>query len=244
MKLFKMATIISLLLLVGAFLYQQTWVKAQTGNDLRLLMDAVEQEEGLINEWSAVTRTLVDGITQELFEQKSEQLQANHSDFSWTMNTTTTEQQLVGTRLGKFGQEKIVWQTTDTNGQRISYLYYELAPQTGTTQDLEEAQAHYEKQKQNWFTPDQPTFYTVKGTFDDNRTIEKQINGLLSQLDATKREMTTESHFTSVSAESPRLSQKVRLAHKHMNVQIGVRHDEMGGKTNIIIGTPIITTEY
>ena len=48
----------------------------------------------------------------------------------------------------------------------------------------------------------------------------------------------------SVSAYSPLFSDSIENKKDNMNLQIGIRSEGMGGKTAIVVGTPIITIEY
>jgi len=48
----------------------------------------------------------------------------------------------------------------------------------------------------------------------------------------------------SVSANSPMFTGSIENQRDNMNLQIGIRSERLGGKTTIVVGTPIITIEY
>ncbi|SEA68861.1 TATA-box binding [Thalassobacillus cyri] len=83
--------------------------------------------------------------------------------------------------------------------------------------------------------------------------IEAEINGIIDDvlvyknlvqaLDIKTIEMIDETDFKSISGYTPEWEQTIPLPAGAMNVQFAVRKG-LGAKTNITIGTPIITSEY
>ena len=67
---------------------------------------------------------------------------------------------------------------------------------------------------------------------------------LLAVFKAKEVEALKEDAFISSSAYSTMFSESVEAGEKEMNVQLGIRNQGMGGKTTIVVGTPIITIEY
>ena len=92
-----------------------------------------------------------------------------------------------------------------------------------------------------------PTIFScIKGEFSDkmNETLPYKVNHLLNAFQAKKVEALEEDDFISTSAYTPLFEERIDNSEKEMNVQIGLRTQDMGGKTTFVVGTPIITIEY
>jgi hypothetical protein len=86
----------------------------------------------------------------------------------------------------------------------------------------------------------------MKGTVGDkmDTALPKTANHLLSVFKAKEIEALKEETFMSVSANSPMFKGSIDDQRDNMNLQIGIRSEGLGGKTTIVVGTPIITIEY
>ena len=53
-----------------------------------------------------------------------------------------------------------------------------------------------------------------------------------------------ETSFISASAYTPLFQESIEGTSGAMNLQVGIREEGLGGKTTLVVGTPIITIEY
>jgi hypothetical protein len=74
-----------------------------------------------------------------------------------------------------------------------------------------------------------------------DKVVPTIASDLMEIFDAKEIEALKEDNFMSVSANSPMFSDSIG---RDMNLQIGIRSEGLGGKTTIVVGTPIITIEY
>jgi hypothetical protein len=89
-----------------------------------------------------------------------------------------------------------------------------------------------------------PTIFSgMKGSISDkmDKAVPTIASDLMEIFDAKEIEALKEDNFMSVSANSPMFSDSIG---RDMNLQIGIRSEGLGGKTTIVVGTPIITIEY
>jgi hypothetical protein len=92
-----------------------------------------------------------------------------------------------------------------------------------------------------------PVIFTcIKGNTGDRmmKNLDGKAKQLLHDLDAETVESLTEEQFVSYSAYSNRFNTSISTDNTSMNVQLALRNEGLGGKTTVIIGTPIITIEY
>lgn len=67
---------------------------------------------------------------------------------------------------------------------------------------------------------------------------------MMTALNAKETEALKEDDLYSISAYSKQFSQSLPLKEKRMNLQIGLREEQLDANTSFVIGTPIITVEY
>jgi hypothetical protein len=71
-----------------------------------------------------------------------------------------------------------------------------------------------------------------------------EIQDLLRAFNAKPVESLVEESFISVSAYTGLWKEALQTKKQEMNLQIALRKTRMGGQTTIVVGTPIITSEY
>ena len=77
-----------------------------------------------------------------------------------------------------------------------------------------------------------------------NKSVSEHVNPLLQAFQAQEIESLKEDSFISTTAYSPLFGETIQTMTDEMNLQLGVRKQGLGGKTTIVVGTPIITVEY
>lgn len=71
-----------------------------------------------------------------------------------------------------------------------------------------------------------------------------QVKQLLTAFNAQQIESLMEESFVSVSAYTGLWEEALSSQQQEMNLQIALRKTGMGGQTTLVVGTPIITSEY
>ncbi|HWO98815.1 MAG TPA: YwmB family TATA-box binding protein, partial [Bacillus sp. (in: firmicutes)] len=71
-----------------------------------------------------------------------------------------------------------------------------------------------------------------------------KVRQLLNEFRAEPRESLVEESFVSMSAYTEMWEEALPTEQHRMNLQIGMRKMGMGGETTLVVGTPIITSEY
>jgi hypothetical protein len=77
-----------------------------------------------------------------------------------------------------------------------------------------------------------------------NEALPYYVSNLLDAFNAKEIEALKEESFISTSAYTPMFAERIETNKEAMNLQLAIRTEGLGGKTNIIVGTPIITIEY
>lgn len=224
---------------------------ARSQLDLFTLNAILQKEENIIlTEWSLHAREKlenVNGVSDAKNIQAELKKQFPDSVWQETKNEQSWQTKTV-LYVGEKREETITISTSLTNNASPSYLIYEVKGdvindlvQNGLEMEIEEKISVIFREK--------PTIFScIKGEFNDkiNETLPDYVNNLLDTFQATEMESLKEDDFISSSAYSSLLDGKVNVnsSQKPMNLQLGLRTQGMGGKTTIVVGTPIITIEY
>ena len=215
------------------------------GNEskIALIAEGMEKQNVQIDEWSLYSKKNV--------EKKSvsevKQMTDHYRQYNWTYE----KDKQVFKAMGVFkNKEKNVTEnlqilTTLTNDYTQSYILYEVVgngPQTNWNNVTD----YFSKQAFDIFQENATIYACVFGTVDDmmkNSLIEMSKN-VVTEFKAKPSEQLLEQDFLSVSARTPMWEDAIPIANGEMNIQIAMRTDGMGDKTTVVIGTPIITSEY
>jgi hypothetical protein len=77
-----------------------------------------------------------------------------------------------------------------------------------------------------------------------NEVLYNQSLKILKDFSADPIESLQEEAFVSVSAYTENWKNSIPEKNKEMNIQIALRNQGLGASTTVVIGTPIITSEY
>lgn len=217
--------------------------EAVGGQDLVKMSSVFKNEGILLDEWSFYAREhLVDLKSEKEVKDYAKELQRKFPDWDWSTKNTSQEWEVTAVSpTSKNHQEILQVMATHTKQPVNAYIIYRVNGKV------------WNKSTESFFTKDQyknrlavifhgnPTIFScMKGEASDN--IETALSKLMSDLKANQIEALKEKEFMSVTAQSPMFSDPIE--NKNMNIQIGVRSEGLGGKTAIVVGTPIITIEY
>lgn len=238
---------ISLILMVGIIAMLGSRLTAASGEpDLVKIADAFQTEDILLEEWSFYAREhLVDLTTEKEVQEYVKELQQKFPDWDWSTSKTSDKWEVTAVSpTSKHHTEMLQIMATHTKQPVNAYIVYRVSGN------------EWNKEMESFFTKDQvknrlsdifrgnPTIFSgMKGSISDK--MDKAVPTITSELmeifDAKEIEALKEDNFMSVSANSPMFSDSIA---RDMNLQIGIRSEGLGGKTAIVVGTPIITIEY
>ncbi|MFD3446658.1 YwmB family TATA-box binding protein [Microbacteriaceae bacterium 4G12] len=133
-------------------------------------------------------------------------------------------------------QERLVVTWTKVNTKHKTFISYEV---NGTKWD-----PNIRKKADEIFSQ-KPTIYTcVRGVLNDKieGVLLNQANEILESFDAKPIEALQERAFVSVSAYTGEWSDALIVNREKMNMQVAIRYAD--NKKIVVLGTPIITSEY
>ena len=208
--------------------------------EIETLANLAEGMNGTISSWSLHTR---EPIENGKLGQTVRRLQANFSHWAWSQNTNSMESSYsaVSTRGNIRQTIKIV-----SNQNNQSYILYTVEGSDLTKEILSFIHGGFAENYAKIFTHHPLIFSCIKGKFNGKlkEVLSNQVSSIMVALHAKEIEELKEDRLYSISAYSEQLSQSLSLKEKRMNLQIGLREDQLDANTTFVIGTPIITVEY
>ncbi|WP_235822776.1 YwmB family TATA-box binding protein [Cytobacillus massiliigabonensis] len=215
--------------------------------DLLKIASVLQDENILINEWSLHAREKMEMLDKvKEIKDYTEELKQQFPDWDWSEQSKEGHFEAVAIFEHGSETETIKILSTPIKGHFQTYVIYEVKGQ-GWDQKAEES---FSKRMTNRITDifrgNATTFSCIKGEFNDkiDKTLPLEIKHLLAVFKAKEVEALEEDAFISSSAYSTMFSESVEAGEKEINLQLGIRNQGMGGKTTIVVGTPIITIEY
>ncbi|MCJ8007931.1 YwmB family TATA-box binding protein [Lederbergia wuyishanensis] len=236
--LYQIAIVVGFILI---FIGNNT-IAAPQSTDLDELVQIIGKHHGNIIEWSLYARERVYLLSEEDWLEKKEKLADQFPNMKWQLSNTNGTYSIDGfVDYGKFS-ETIQILSTDNNRQTTSYLVYEAKGKDWSPFSAEITR----KTVLKLFEGNPKLFSCIKGEFSEelNEFVDLSLDGLLHSLHANEVESVKEQEFYSISAYSSLFAQTLFFTNKQMNMQIGLRKNEMGQGTTIVVGTPILTIEY
>ncbi len=216
---------------------------AKDAIDLITLASLLEDENIIINEWSIHGREKMERDTD--VEGYAKKLMDDFPEWEWNVNQDEKHWEAVGF-LQKELKTEMIKVSTPIKNQQQAYVIYEVKGQgwhggmdTKLSQELENKISAIFRGK--------PTVFScIQGEVSDkmNTTLPNKMEEILAAFNATEVEALKESNFMSVSAHSERFKNAINTNGYEMNLQIGLRYQELGEKTTLVVGTPILTIEY
>ncbi|WP_203363507.1 YwmB family TATA-box binding protein [Bacillus sp. REN10] len=240
MKMSRAMTIVMLMSFM-VMVYGNDIIAESHSNDLLRLTEDVQKENGRIEEWTVHTR---ERLNKQEMKEVALKLQQYLSEWTFTMNAKEDQEVLTAHQSTEKLHQKL---QIVSSGQQDGH-YFLLYTITSTDEQRIKTFMKREFVKiYSQFSQDSTRVFTcVKGSFDGKikEVLSNEFSGLINGWKARELEVVSEEDFYSMSAYSERFEQDLPLPLHQMNIQIGLRKNGSGAKTNFVIGTPIITTEY
>ncbi|MBS4178068.1 YwmB family TATA-box binding protein [Lederbergia citrea] len=220
---------------------------AQISTDVDKLAQLIKSHNGAIIEWSLYARESVYLSSKDEWLTKGQQLEEQYPDMQWSTSFATDTVSIIGyIDHGAFSETiKII--STDKNRQSSSYIIYEAKGSSWDTKETANQVAQAVNPKVDALFDKKPIIFScIKGEFSEelNEFRRFSLDGFLQSLQAKEIESVKEGDFYSLSGYSSLFAQSLSLPNQQMNMQIGLRKNEMGPGTTIVVGTPILTIEY
>ncbi|WP_338751972.1 YwmB family TATA-box binding protein [Bacillus sp. FJAT-52991] len=239
----KMSRAIKCLVLIGFIItvYGNSTIAESDSNHLLRLTEDVQKENGHIEEWTVHTR---ERLNKQEMKKVALKLQEYLSE--WTFTADEKDDKEVFSASHSTGKLRQQFQIVSTGQQEGHYFLLYTVISTDEDQIRTFMKREFAKNYSQFFQESTRVFTCIKGSFDGTLkgVLSKQFSGLINGWKAKKLEVVSEENFYSLSAYSEHFNQGLPLPSHQMNVQIGLRKNRSGAKTNFVIGTPIITTEY
>lgn len=215
------------------------------GNDSKIsqIATGMENQKIHIDEWSLYSKKNVEKKT--INEVKLLAKQYRHYNWKFVQDNKVYKAIGIFKNEKRNITEKLQILTTLTNDNSKSYILYEVKGM-GMQKNWNKMNDYFKQQAFDIFHGDSTTFACVKGSIGDmmNISLYEKSNHLLKEFEASQIEQLREKNFLSISAKTTEWEDFIPTTNNEMNIQIALRTDGLGDKTTVVVGTPIITSEY
>jgi hypothetical protein len=213
--------------------------KGQHETDIEKMASILQRENIFISQWSLYAREKLETTG----EEQKRSLTAQFPDLSW--NISQDEEKWEATAL--FAKRGDVQESIRIlSSGKESYLVYEVKG-TGWNEVTEKFLQGTVQQTISYIFHENVTIFScLMGEFGGKlyESLDTNVNELLKAFGAREIEKLEESSFVSATAYTPLFSGSIKGRSEAMNLQVGLREEGLGGKTTLVVGTPIITIEY
>ncbi|PLR85454.1 YwmB family TATA-box binding protein [Bacillus sp. V33-4] len=245
----KFSIVLSFIGIIGFIIFQfgNRTTEANGQQDLLTLAKILHDENIIINEWSLHAREKMETFqTAHAVEQHIDALQQEFSSWKWSNFDGKKHREVSAVSSGPTYQEKIRLLITPANEEFHAYLIYEVNGKQWSETSENFLKIGIAERISDIFRGKATIFSCIKGEFNDKlkTALPEYVNMLLEVLNGKEIEALQEDSFISMSAYSPLFAAELKGKSEKMNFQLALRNQGLGGKTSIVVGTPIITIEY
>jgi hypothetical protein len=223
-------------------------VSAKDEPDLFKMASILEDENMIIHKWSLNAREILETVqTKQEAENKVNQLKEQFPNWDWSFSDDDEKWEAKAVFTPKKDvNESIRILSTVTKARVQTYIVYEVTGKGWNEGTKNFIEGSISKRMNDIFHGKSTIFSCVYSDFGDkmNESLPGHVNQLLKAFQAQEIESLEEDSFISTTAYSPLFEEKIQTMTDEMNLQLGVRKQRLGGKTTLVVGTPIITVEY
>jgi len=213
---------------------------AKSENDL-FKMAAILQKENIdIDKWSLHAREEVKtGQT----EARLSQLMKQHPNWNWNITENQEKWEATGVSTLEHGMKERI---SIVSSDGFSFLIYEVNGNGWNAEIKDLVKNSIIPKIDDIFQENTIIFSCIYSELDGKmyKSVSAYVTKLLQSFQAEEVETLKENNFVSTSAYSPLFSESIKGQTEEMNLQLGLRNQGLGGKTTLVVGTPIITIEY
>lgn len=211
------------------------------------LVDIVQGKTNItLEQWQVTAKETV----AEDFERSVATFQKTHTDFTWE-KPHYTEDAVKVEAVKRSGNgslvEKIKLHAYLHEEQHETLLTYELIGFTWDEQIKNDADHLFSTRTTDLFSESPAVFTCLSGKLDDTMghiVLKDEARKLMHKFDANFVEDMQEETFVSLSAYTTLWHSSLLTNNKKMNLQIALRKQKVDDPITVMIGTPILTTEY
>jgi hypothetical protein len=246
----KKLAIVSLLFVFGMFFSLHVFGENKENESTKALQDilaVMEKHDVTLENWSLYSREHGKVFSSKRdAEQWLDNQKKRYHDFTWTVDTANSQGYKATATRGNSIKEEIIFILHGQKNKFSSYVIYKISGPTWNEQVNNVVKERIVSRSKQLFVGTPHIFTCIKGQASDkmDKTIVKKAYSLVNDFQASKVEEIKEENFVSVSAHSNLWQASIMTGNKEMNLQIALRNEGLGGKTTVVIGTPIITIEY
>lgn len=212
------------------------------------MVEVFEKNNIAIEEWSFYAKENITSVHDYDDFLKLVQLKQKQTDnrFNWTISEEEDKWVATGIFTDDKKTETIKILSTPINQKSYTYLVYDAKGAQLERDLMDSFYNSFESTMKDIFLENATIFTCLKGEYNDRieGVLYNQVDYLLEEFNAEEIEATKEETFVSVSAYTDNWKNDIPTLNEKMNIQIALRNSGLGSKTTIVVGTPIITSEY
>ncbi|AFQ09691.1 TPA: YwmB family TATA-box binding protein [Bacillus pacificus] len=236
MKL-KLKAILIVALSVVLFLVGYREMKPMSDEQkMENMIAAVEKNDAKVEKWSWLARETKTISNIHTFQKLLNDVKDKANIQKWELEQSPDGYKATSYKKFSSYEERVVVTWSKENTKENTFIIFEVS---GAKWDPKYIQ------KTNKIFSEKPIIYTcVQGVLNDKieGVLQNKTNQVLKDLSARAIEQIEERAFVSVSAYNKKWDDALSTNREKINVQIAIRSTD--NKDTIVVGTPIITSEY
>ncbi|EMY4796354.1 TPA: YwmB family TATA-box binding protein [Bacillus pacificus] len=236
MKL-KLKAILVVALSVVLFLVGYREMKPMSDEQkMESMITAVEKNDAKVEKWSWLARETKTISNIHTFQKLLNDVKDKANIQKWELEQSPDGYKATSYKKFSSYEERVVVTWSKENTKENTFIIFEVS---GAKWDPKYIQ------KTNKIFSEKPIIYTcVQGVLNDKieGVLQNKTNQVLKDLSARAIEQIEERAFVSVSAYNKKWDDALSTNREKINVQIAIRSTD--NKDTIVVGTPIITSEY
>ncbi|WP_439874613.1 YwmB family TATA-box binding protein [Bacillus mycoides] len=228
-----------LIVVVGVVLFLVGYREMKPISDeqkMESMIAALEKNDAKVERWSWLARETKTISNIHTFQKLLNDVKEKANIESWELEQSPDGYKATSYKKSSSYEERVVVTWTKENTKENTFIIFEVS---GAKWDPKYVQ------KMNKIFSEKPTIYTcVQGVLNDKieGVLQNKTNQVLKDLSARAIEQIEERAFVSVSAYNKKWNDALSINREKINVQIAIRSTD--NKDTIVVGTPIITSEY
>nr|EJQ87141.1 hypothetical protein IGC_00264 [Bacillus cereus HuA4-10] len=200
------------------------------------MIAALEKNDAKVERWSWLARETKTISNIHTFQKLLNDVKEKANIQEWELEQSPDGYKATSYKKSSSHEERIVVTWSKENTKENTFIIFEVS---GAKWDPKYVQ------RMNKIFSEKPIIYTcVQGVLNDKieGVLQNKTNQVLKDLSARAIEQIEERAFVSVSAYNKKWNDALSTNREKINVQIAIR--STNNKDTIVVGTPIITSEY
>ncbi|EEM14457.1 MULTISPECIES: YwmB family TATA-box binding protein [Bacillus] len=200
------------------------------------MIAALEKNGAEVEQWSWLARETRTISNIHTFQKLLNEVKEKADIQKWELETSHDGYKATAYKKFSSYEERIVVTWSKENSKENTFIIFEVSGSKWDPKSIREMDKIFSTK---------PTIYTcVQGVLSDKieGVLQNKTNQVLKDLSARAIEKIEERAFVSVSAYNKKWNDALSTNREKINVQIAIRSTD--SKDTIVVGTPIITSEY